>query len=328
MSSKKAQKVVPINVNDLDSLINKYNLLTKKVEEGKAFFSGEELIFGINELAILPLVNRRYQFGGLDPVENQMLFTNKLVPACKRRVTYEDWVEQTFPKTKSESDVRGYSADDVIQGSPYAKEAHWTLVNIYVAHEARAYFGLDVPSRVSVDDISWCLNSVEEAKVMAEGSTEFYQERANDITRLAAVDGKILLDGKEGVIRYRDGVVRCMKENFVEREKAANRLGLKIAATVECLEYAKKPEGADDAAIEKAVAEQVKDIFSRLIGFMNKTRDRMLKYARVSAGTKNGRQAEQIVEYIDSLLRYTYTDEYAAEIAERLRKVNEILAAL
>lgn len=325
MTSKSEDKVVAININDLDALTNKYNLLTKDVQEGKRFFCGEELIFGCNELAIHPLVNRRYQFGGLDPVENPMLFTNKLAPACKRRATYEEWVEN-LPKSKSESDLRGYSAGDMIQGSPYVKEAHWTLVNIYVAHEARAYFGLDVPGLVTPDDIAWCLKDDEEAKVVAEGSTKFYKERAKEITRRAAMDGKILAEGKEGVLRYRDGVVRNMQEDYVAREKAARRLQLKICAIMEATEYAKQPEGADDTAIQKAIGEQVKEIFGRLVKFLETTRDRMLKLSR--SVSKNGREAVKVVDYIDALLNYTYTDEYAAEIAERLRKVDEILADL
>lgn len=309
----------PININDSDdALIEMFKALTKKGE-----FNGGELLFGCSYIANLELVDRRNYMGGLDPVLNPMLFTGQLVAACKRRVTYVDWAEKTFPKTKSESELRGFTPDDVIQGSPYVKGPHWTIVNIHVAHEARSYFGLEVPRRVPVDAIGWILKTDEQAKVEAEAAKKDDEALAAEITEMASWDGKILSEGEEGVKRYFDGVVRNMQESRVERERTARRLALNIAALMECEEYSAFPAGADEDGVNSAVREQVILHFGRLYKFLVNTRNRMLKLARWKSAM--GDKARQIIPVIDSVFGYAASTEYAEEIERRKAQVRSIL---
>lgn len=291
-----------------DDLVAQFKELTKSGE-----FNGERLVFGCSAVSNLQLVNRTKQFGGLDIVENPLLFSGKLAYACSRRYEHEVWADQ-FKQSKNETVLRGMDDYDFSQGTgPYGpKETHWTIRNIYIAHEVRAHFGLSVPSRVQLQRLDWLERIL--AKELSKESLDNMERRAGEITDRAARNGKIDAYNDRVVEKYMQTTFDNMK---VEREATRRiaRQNLLLIGNLMCFEeYARMPADMTEEELKKGLERPVSEYLAQLVGFLENTRERMEK---LEHSFKYGREASETIKIIDAVLEYGYTDEYAAELKKR-----------
>lgn len=289
-------------------------------------YDPEMLVFVASAVANLELVDRTKRFGGLDPVKNPLLFSAKLANACARRYSWEIW-KDLQPKSKSETALRGYDTMDVLQGTgPYTevvKPTHWTLVYIYVAHEARAHFGLVQPNRVPVEKLTWLEERL--AKELSPEDLTNLEKRACDTARRAAKYGKIKSSSEFAVQNYAQATYNGLVKEQNATRRIARQNMLHIADMMCDPAYTVPPVGVDEAEINKRVAKHVTEYLGNIVEFLTESLDRMERLAKSAYGLL-GHKANETIKCIEYALEYAYTDEHAAELKKREEEADLALA--